>query len=335
MKSRPVHGYSLIELMVALAIGLVILVVLLTLAVNSSSSSKSNQRTADLQTTGRYALDLLKREVREAGVRGFSLAPPNAPTTALTPVTLECLESGASAGNFVGNIGQGIWGADDSNPFVANCLPAANYLQGDILVIRKTGPSAEAPSAGAFYFRSNYAAGEIFHGIQTSPCPSPVSGYSTPYNTAPCISGNPGVDLKDYPVREYVYYISPSTSALQSVPALWRLSLQQSSDSAPGSFVPELVASGVEQMQLQYQRAQTDGSYLWSDAGSITGNSYSNPTAWNDVRAVRIWLLMRAQSVEPGYTNTTTYTMGNKNWSVNDGYRRQLFFTVANLRGVL
>lgn len=335
MKSRLPHGYSLVELMVALAIGLVILVVLLTLVVSSSGNTKSNQRTSDLQTTGRYALDLLKREVREAGARGFTLAQPNTPTTTITPVTLECLETGASAGSFVSNIGQGIWGADDSNPFSSTCIPAANYLQGDVLVIRKTGPSAVTPGAGAFYFRSNYATGEIFHGTSTVACPSPISGYTAPYNTAPCVSGNPGVDLKDFPVREYVYYISPSTSALQSAPALWRVSLQQSGDSAPGTFVPELVASGVEQMQIQYQRYLTNGNYIWSDAGDVTGNSYTNPTAWNTVRAIRIWLLVRAQTTEPGYTNTTTYVMGNKRWPVNDGYRRQLFYTVANLRGVL
>lgn len=340
MKSKKSHGYSLIEMMVAMAIGLTILVVMLTLVVTSSSNTKSNQRSAETQTTGRYAMDLLKRELRDAGVKGMTLPAPNVPTTTLTPVTLECLESGATAGSFLSNLGQGIWGSDDANPFSANCIPGTSYLQGDILVIRKTGPFLEAPSANAIYFRSNYSAGEIFRGIQTSTCTAanPSANYVAPYNTVPCITGSPNIDLKDYPVREYVYYISPYTNSPTEsplIPALWRVSLHQSTESNPGTFVPELVASGVEHMQIQYQRALTNGTYIWTDATGIGDNSYSTSTAWSTVRAVRIWLLVRALTTEPGYVNNTTYSMGNVSYPVNDNIRREVIYTVVNLRGVL
>lgn len=352
-KSRYSGGYSLIELMVAMAIGLLILVMLLGLVVSSSSNSKSNQGTSDLQTTGRYAVDLLKRELRDAGARGFTQAQPNTPTTTITTpaITLECLESGATAGSFVSNISQGIWGADNSNPFSANCIPSANYLAGDILVIRKTSPSPEpnpeALSTGAFYFRSNYTAGEIFHGSQATACgaSTPANAYAAPFNKQPCVTGSPYTDLRDYAVREYVYYVSPYTnSASESpkIPALWRVALQQSGQSSPGNFAAELVASGVEQMEVQYMR--NDGTYTWLDAGKSTGkvslngkstdviSDWNNANGSSGVTAVRFWLLVRAPNFEPGYVNTTTYTMGNATKTVNDGFRRQLFYTVVNLR---
>ena len=44
------------------------------------------------------------------------------------------------------------------------------------------------------------------------------------------------------------------------------------------------------------------------------------------------WLLARNTFIEPGYANTTTYSMGDVSYTVNDGYRRQLFTTTVQLR---
>lgn len=48
---------------------------------------------------------------------------------------------------------------------------------------------------------------------------------------------------------------------------------------------------------------------------------------------MRIWLLARNTTPEPGYTNTTPYTLGDQAQFIpNDGFRRQLFTTVVQLR---
>ena len=82
---------------------------------------------------------------------------------------------------------------------------------------------------------------------------------------------------------------------------------------------------------MQYGRLSTAPDTQYVDA--LTGTSWdSSVTAWDDVNSVRIWLLARTSTLEPGYLNTTTYVMGDASFTANDGYRRQLFTTVVQLR---
>jgi type IV pilus assembly protein PilW len=328
------RGFSLIELMIAVTIGLLIVAALAGVLSTSSGASKTNQRSTEVQSNGRYALDVLRSDLRSAGFRGYTWAEPNAPTTTLGTISGGCFDSGGSASGFVTNLRQGIWGANDANPFSANCIPAASFATdgGDVLVIRKLGGTpATAITTNAFYFRTNYSSGEVFRGGQTTACPATSPVTPSPFDKVPCINGVHGRDLNDFPVQIYVYYISPfTTSATESplVPALYRASLQ-----SDGSFARELVASGIEHMQVQYGRATTDLNTRYYNAGDITGTSYATlPTEWDDVNTVRLWLLARNSTIEPGYANSNTYVMGDQSYTVSDSYRRQLFSAVVQLR---
>lgn len=309
---RQEAGLTLIEMMVSITIGLAIIAGLLTVLASSSSSSKSNDRTAELQTNGRYALNSVRQELRQAGYRGYTWAEPNALTTSLGTPTGECLETGAAAGSFISNIRQGVWGANDSNPFTNSCLLTADYAGDDVLVVRRL---AEDPvitlTANTVYFRSSYATGEVFRGT-----------------TAPTFVGTP-TPLANFALQVYVYYISPySTSASESpkVPALYRIALR-----SDGSMTREMVASGIEHFQVQYGRLSTVPDTRYYD--TVVGNSVTTtPTDWDDVNSVRIWLLARNAVPELGYSNTNSYVMGDKTYTVNDNFRRQLFSTVVQLR---
>jgi hypothetical protein len=101
----------------------------------------------------------------------------------------------------------------------------------------------------------------------------------------------------------------------------------------------ELVAGGIEDMRIQYARTLTNNTTQYFEASSMNGSSSdAGVTDWDDVNAARIWLLARNTSIEPGYANTSTYTMGTSTYprnpasSPSDGYRRQLFNTVVQLR---
>jgi hypothetical protein len=58
----------------------------------------------------------------------------------------------------------------------------------------------------------------------------------------------------------------------------------------------------------------------------------SAATPWDAISSVRVSLLVRAGAPEPGYTNSTTYDLGNQRIAVNDAYRRLEFSTVVQLR---
>lgn len=314
LPSRTMSGFSLIEMMISITIGLMIIAALVGVLASNSGSTRTNDRTSELQSNGRYALDHFKRELRHAGYRGYTWAEPNTPTGAIA-VTNECLGTGATADTFVQNIRQGIWGANDTNPYTANCLPAANRLRGDVLVIRR---AASAPTtvlvANTLYFRSSYAVGEVFQGV-----------------AAPAITSTP---LADFALQEYVYYIGNGGDAGTdtTTPALRRISLQSN-----GSMADELVVNGIEHMQVQYGRLDTATNTQYYNADGIAGTSTDSPTtlssyAWDDVNSVRIWLLARSPRTETGYSNTNSYVMGDITYTPNDSFSRQLFTAVVQLR---
>ena len=319
---RPWHsgqqaGFTLVEMMIAITIGLGILAGLVGVLATNSSNSRTNDRTSDLMTNGRYALNSMKQELRQAGFRGYTWADP----TSIAPSTLgtlsnECLATGAAAGSFIANIRQGVWGANNSNPFSGSCIPATSFASGnDVLVVRRLSAIPETPIANKISFRSSYATGQIFRGTTVPTFPSSAS------------------PLDSFGVKIYVYYISPFTvSATESplVPALFRVALQ-----SDGSMARELVASGIEHMQVQY--GKLDPQTLQTQFLDTVSGSSSDfvGTDWEKVNAVRIWLLARNETAEPGYANSNVYVMGDQTYdfsAASDGFRRQLFSTVVQLR---
>ena len=318
-------GFTLIELMIAITIGLGMLAGLVGVLATSSSNSRSNDRTSEVMTNGRYALNSLKQELREAGFRGYSV-DPNLVTPGAIAVTNECLEAGAAAGAFVANIRQGVWGVNNPNPnpFAANCIPTADFAAGnDIIVVRRAGAiPAAALNANTVYLQSTYSQGQVFQGA-----------------AAPAFTGAP-TPLASFPMQVYVYFIrkwTVSAAEVPLVPALVRVALNPGAGANP-AMATELVASGIEHLEVQYGRLATDLSTQYLNAGNagvppLNENSFvSTSTTWEEVNSVRIWLLARNSTPEPSYANTQTYPMGDQSYTVNDGFRRQLFTTVVQLR---
>ena len=319
-RTPPQAGFSLVEMMISLTIGLMIIAALVAVLSSNSRTAKTTDRSTELQSNGRYALDHLKRELRHAGYRGYSWADPNTPTTTITPIADECLGPNAVAGSFVANIRQGIWGANDTNPYAGSCL-AAGYARGDVLVIRHLSntPLSTNTTSGTLYFRSSYSVGEVFKGTGAAA----LAG-------APVLAGTP-TPQADFQLQEYVYYIGSDDSDA-TIPALRRRALVGS------SMTDEMVVSGIEQMQVQYGRHDTASNTRYFNADGISGASTDTPAtlttyAWDEVNSVRVWLLSRASKTEAGYTNASSYVMGDTTYGpMNDGFRRQLFTAVIQLR---
>lgn len=327
LASRPrvaAAGFTLIEMMVAITIGLGILAGLVGVLASNASNVRTNERTSELMTNGRYALSSMKAVLREAGFRGYTFEQPGTPspwTVPTTGATNFCAgaDAGATYDAFITNVRQAVWGSNDSNPFSANCIPAARYLGGnDVLVVRhlSANPTADADlQSGTIYFRSAYERGQVFRSAATPVVPPDYSG------------SNP---VGNFAVQTYVYYISPVTEPANPenppVPALRRLSLQPD-----GLMRDEIVASGIEAMQVQYgRRVDLDASQTQTETRYV--DTLSGAAEWNRVNSVQLWLLARNAAVEPGYQNTNTYQMGTQSITVADGFRRQLFSAVIQLR---
>jgi type IV pilus assembly protein PilW len=311
---RAASGFTIVEMMIAMTVSLFIVGALIVVVLGSSATSASRERSSELQTNGRYAIEQIKRDLLHAGYLGISslFAPDQAMSVANPgpPAIPAIAVANACDTNNVGRLSGRIWGARESNPYSATCIAAANYARGDVLVIRGLNPTlAAAPfSTSLVYYRSAYEGGAPFIGP-----------------TAPDFTGsskNP--PYLDYLIDETVYYISPYTiSATESpkVPALYRMRL-----SSGPAMVAELVASGVENLQIRYGIFQTNDTVRYLAADGLSSAD------WDLVRSVQVFLLMRAASPEPGYVNDTTYSMGGTDYIVNDGYPRLLLTAVIQLR---
>ncbi len=69
-------GLTLVELMVAMAIGLFLVAVIGTLFVGAKQTYRSQDNLSRLQENGRFAMELLGRNIRDAGYTNISFAPP-------------------------------------------------------------------------------------------------------------------------------------------------------------------------------------------------------------------------------------------------------------------
>ena len=329
-------GYSLVEMMIAMTVGLMIVAALTAVVISSGRSSRANDRTSELQSNGRYALDILKRDMQSAGYYGLSGRGVDQ--------TVINLPQDCYAG-FASNINQRVWGSNDGvNTFNAGCIIPANYAGSDILVIRYASlnsfpavpgiaPPVDPAGINGFantgtntlFFRSAYETNKLFQ--------------------AAAIPTFTFLPQSDHIVQVHVYYIAPWTVSANEnplLPSLRRLVLDNT-----GAMVDQLVASGIENMQVQYG-VQAAGSTQYFDAQNInpgvapaqdsvtspvnaTGVSVNN---WGNVNAVRVWLLSRNSGSErkETYVNNTSYVMGDVVKQYNDPFRRQMFTTTVQLR---
>lgn len=318
------RGFTLIELMIASTLALFMLIGVSQLFLSSLSSEKTSASAAEITTNGRYAIDVLRRELMHSGYRGLTWAPPTWPlSTTVGTISGECIGTG-----FATNLRQGIWGANDANPFAATCIPTSNYSTGDVMVIRHAGltptPTASLVATG-LYFRSAYERGEVFKGSESV-------ALGATFTQAPNFN---------YALETKVYYISPFTDSTATtgretesprVPALYRVAT-----TVGPAMRAELVASNIEDMQIRYGRYKTNQRTQYYSGAQVSATANSTTTAsseWNEINSVRIWILVRSSKPEPGYTNTSTYNLGDKTVTVNDGYRRELYSTVVQMRNI-
>lgn len=326
--SSRVLGFSLIEMMIAMTIGLMLIVALAAVVIGASKSAKSNDKTAELQNNGRYAMDIMKRDLQHAGHHGLTGADINPPITTIT-VTSDC------ANSFAINLKQYIWGTNNTNLYGGTCIP--NYQANTDTVVIRYASLAATPStpsaapdltvagrtANSVLFRSAYGVGALYQGVGA---PSSVDQ----------------LPQQDHNLETHFYYVSPftvSATELPVVPSLRRVVL-----GPDGTMVDELVASGVEQLQMQYGVLDANGNTEYFNATGVDANASGTTTAitnWDRVRSVRIWISSRNMNAEESSYTHPLFDMGDQTsatlaaTAVADGtahHRRQLFTTTVQLR---
>lgn len=312
MTRRRQRGLTLIELMIAMVLGLFIIGGTLAVHMSASSARNTNEAVARVQETGRYALRAVKEDLRLAGYWGLTRELGIIDNYRGTVTQLAALPAGDCSDRWYIDLPNAVLASDDTNPYSATCLPAAQYLAGtDVLVVRYADPvEAPALAAGLMYIRSDAGRGEVFEGSV-----GPTGTYS--------------VDAENHRLITHLYYVRPYTfSEGDGLPSLRRLVLDRDDTTNATELEDEEVISGVEDLQVQYG-VDDDGD------GAINRYVNADTAGSGEILAVRLWIMARAPAPEAGHVDSSTYTFASRSYTPNDNIRRLLMTTTVQLRNLI
>jgi type IV pilus assembly protein PilW len=304
------RGLTLIELMIALGLGLLLVAALGYLYAGQRQSWRTLEAVARLQENGRLAMELVGRDLRQAGYAGclslpearFVLQAKLANTTEQSAFS-NLIDPFLTGGRLV--TGYAGWGVDRNLDGTVNSTDRPNnYLVGtDTLFLvggqdpvaytsaAMTSVSAAIPitanslrfSQGELVLISDCRGGDVFRisgaGNDEATFTNPLPHDATRNGTA-ALSRAYAANASVMPFTLHVYYLRrPNPTRL---PSLYRLPWAR----AGGWDASEELVEGVEAMRLTY------GVDNNNDGTVDSYNTAPNVTDWSRVRAVRVSLLL-------------------------------------------
>ena len=343
-QGRQASGFSLVELLVALTLSLMILAALGTVFANSSQARVETERTSEQIENGRYAMQMLTDDLRNAGYLG-EFDPRPLPTPTSKPNA--CATDLASLRSAMPIAVQGYDDGTNAPPCLSDVKPGT-----DVLVVRRASTCAlgeadcDAFAAGMPHF-------------QTSSCSSAAelgSGNASNFYVLDTDSVAFALHLKDCnppftagtvaPVRRYrthIYFIANNDVAGDSIPTLKRAEL-----GAANSFSIVPLVEGIENLQIEYgvdTATATVGEPAQFTSNPDGLNACPPATCsqyWRNIVGAKIHLLARNTTKSGTGNDNKTYYLGlkadgttaNTAGPFTDGYKRHVYDAYVRLNNV-
>ncbi len=335
-------GFSLVELMVAVTLGLLVTAGLVTLFVANSRTSAEIEKANRQIENGRYAAQLLTEELRLAGFLG-EFDPTVLPTPTVLPDPCTLSLAGLKAA-----LPLHVQGYDNVASSPLSCVTEPVVSGTDILVIRRASTCAagsagcDAVTAGTPYF-------------QASLCRSPTqlgSGNPSDYYALDWVTANLTRQKNDClttnlaALRRYrtdIYFIAQNDIGSDGIPTLKRVELgPDTATGQPGFSAAVPLVEGVDNIQIEYGIDTTNNgapdAYTADPGTYLSCAGAACVTNWRNVVAVKLNILVRNTKRSQGYTDRKTYALGSKADGTvnlfgpyNDGFKRHVFQTVVRL----
>ncbi len=329
-------GLTMVELMVALAIGSFLIIGAVQIYNQSRQAFVINESIARVQETAQFAMDTLEADLRMASNWGQTSRAMTIDGRALSAAADE---AGAAQANPLGLAAPPDCGADWSLNLSANvdgannaynllcaaeggAAPAA-MANSDIITVRRASVLPVAPLDGQLQIQTTRLNGQIFNDGNV-----PIT-FSTDINPR---TGDPYSTTHNLIVNSY--YVSQDSDLIPGTPALRRKSLGVGV--AGPIIIDEEIAPGVENIQMQLgidvNEDNTvdryvnpgDGAYDPDDAAYIPGAR---------VITARFWIVVRGLTPEVGIEDNRDYEPGDVDLGVpNDQFRRMVVSKTILLR---
>lgn len=281
---RRERGVTLVELMVAMLIGIFLAIGSVTVFNQSRASYRVSDAQARLQENLRFVIDTMEPDLRLARFWGRNNEP--ALLTVTGGILVNCV--GNNVTPLVTTLNQEILVVDESDGYAGTIpCPAATGARADsdALIVRHVSAQPTPPTAGRLQVQSDLAAATLF-------------------NTGIAPGGfGPLAQTHDLVVN--IYYVDNGSNLDPTLPSLRRWTLD-----GAGNLVDEEMIAGVENLQVQYGVDENGlGSvtrYVDGDHPIITpGAPGFLPNA--EIIAVRLWILMRTEQIEVGQADQAVY----------------------------
>lgn len=292
-----IHGMSLIEVMVAMVIGLVLVLGATEVYVTSRNAYSTNEVVARLQENARYAMSIIEPDVRMSNYWGLLKGAAYVTTSGATTAPTNC---GAT---FATTLAASLEGDNDGYTLGCAAYGAGASTASDTLTIRRAAQTNT--TAAPLHVCSTRESGQLVS--DTTSCTTTPAG-----------------SINDFIVD--TYYVSKDSDQAAGIPSLRRKSL------AAGAFQDTEIVAGVEDLQVQLGIDPTGTTGVATQYVDITK---SGSLGGAQVVAVRIWLLLRAETAEPGFTDGRTYKYADRTYTPNDGFRRLLVSRTVMIRNAL
>jgi len=303
------RGFSLIELMISITIGLVILIALSTLFINQSRARIEMDKSNRMIDNGRYALQLLSDDLRQAGYYGEFVPAsgvPAVPSSLPDPCSVTATDMANADGAFALQLP--VQGYATTLTTTATFSPAcaaiatANSVTlkpgSDIVVVRRVSTATPIVQSvglsGVFYLQASLCQYDsVPFKIDTNPANLTLRQLG-----CTATSTTPYANLRQFMVD--VYFVSQDDKAGDGIPTLKEIQIDPNTQ----NFVVTPLVEGIEYMQLEYG--------LDTNGDGIADNYITGPATadWPNVVAVKMHLLARNTESTRNYTDTKTYSLG-------------------------
>lgn len=311
-------GVSLVELMVAMLIGIFLLLGAVTVYNQSRNTYRASEALARLQEVGRLGMDVVESDLRMSNFWGLNNDPdiiinkagvgdplPSDFTTGQGAIISSC---GGASSNWLIDLDNYTGGSNNS--YGLSCAAASGYtpLAGtDVLVVRRANNTVPAAlETNRVYIQTSRVRGALF----VPACTDPLSTTCIPAGFLPPISQSRRLEA-------HVYYVADRSTLRTDVPALRRKRFSNINDAA-NAFNDEEIVSGVEDLQVRFGIDTNGDSSVdqYVNPGAVPANA--------DIISATVWLRIRSEDQDFSHTDDRSYQYADmaSAFTPNDNYRR-------------
>ena len=341
-------GYTLVEVMIAVTIGLILVLAASASYIAQNRSSVAQESVSEINTQSKIAIDLISNEIRSAGF-GISVElneePVNNITSIITPVDNTNQPDAITivgGFRFIGTL----WPAGGG----AVICPASVTAGTNMVKIKYSGTD------GPNLTDKSYLSIDGIETVQVSACTigaggicdsdditldrqlsqdfplqdSSVGGTCNAGGAANCVAGRP------------VYLIEDITFCIDGNGTLRRLrrNADPAACTAPATSDNDAIAENIEDFQIAYAvdldddglANDQDGSGSFDSGDFLDGAAVADP---DTIKAVRINVLAMSDRADKDYTglgNPPAVIENRNHNSTNDDFRRRWWQTVTTIR---